>query len=231
MIAKAGLVVAAIMLTVVGGRAIDLRGLYDQMYPISTLKRDVLNLCVESDPAFIRAMSDEREACYFRMPHTIALALGMVRPDNSLEELFLPWSRLASGGALLSEAGLGSWAAAYRTPPRALSESESVPCRPARDLLAGLRPGAIAEPTTPTVLSGRAGRGAKALTTLGLPPPAPRPALTIMPAPDPALAAAPAPAAKAPPGKPGDSLVLLDTEIAADLGDKGAASTGCSARI
>jgi hypothetical protein len=57
-----------------------------------------------------------------------------------------------------------------------------------------------------------------------------------MPAPDPALAAAsPAPAASLALGKPSDSLILLDTEVAADLGDKGAAtasaSTGCSARI
>jgi hypothetical protein len=228
MIAKAGAVAAAIIVTVVGGRAIDLRGLYDQMYPVSTLKRDVLNLCVQSDPAFIRALSEQREACYFRMPHAIEVALGLARPDTALEELFSPWLRLPGGEAV--------WAATFRQPPREVRlAAGSKPCR------ADSPPEALAQlpatgVTAPAVLAGRPDkRDEKALAALGLAP-FPRPSLTVLPAPQPmSPVATPANPAAASNLGPTQSLILLDTEAAADLGDKASAlslsRTGCSAPI
>ena len=68
----------------VGAQSIHPRELYDQMYPIEALKRDAFHICNEANPAFIRAVGADREACFNSMPHIIAVALGRVRrPDLS----------------------------------------------------------------------------------------------------------------------------------------------------
>ena len=88
MIGKAGLAAVALISLVAAGRSVDLRQLYDEMYPVNTLKRDAFNLCQQSDPTFIRALEDDRENCYDRMPHSIALAIGRIQPGNPLGGLF-----------------------------------------------------------------------------------------------------------------------------------------------
>jgi hypothetical protein len=125
MIGKAGLVAAIAVAAIVSGRSIDMRGLYDQMYPVSTLKRDALDLCHESNPTFVRAWSEDRVACYSGMPHAIALALGFIHPSSALAELFSPF-----GGAdsLLTATGLAGQLTMSREPPLAPDKN---PCRTA----------------------------------------------------------------------------------------------------
>lgn len=129
MIGKAGIVAAVAVAAVVSGRSIDMRSLYDQMYPVSTLKRDALNLCHESDPTFVRAWRDDRVACYSGMPHAIALALGFIHPSSALAELFLP---LGGPDSLLAAAGLAGQLTMSREPPLAASATPGKnPCHTA----------------------------------------------------------------------------------------------------
>jgi hypothetical protein len=133
MIGKAGLVAAIAIAAVVSGRSIDMRSLYDQMYPVSTLKRDALYLCHESDQTFVRAWRRDRVACYSGMPHAIALALGFIHPSSALAELFSPF-----GGAdsLLAAAGLAGQLTMSREPPLTVGLSPGKdPCHAA---IAGL---------------------------------------------------------------------------------------------
>lgn len=129
MIGKAGLIAAIGVAAVVSGRSIDLRSLYDQMYPVSTLKRDVLYLCHEHDPTFIRAWRSDRVACYSGMPQAIALALGFIHPSNALSQLFSPY-----GGpdSLLAAAGLSDAVTMSREPPIGADPTAGkAPCRAA----------------------------------------------------------------------------------------------------
>jgi hypothetical protein len=138
MIGKAGLVAAIAIAAVASGRSIDMRGLYDQMYPVSTLKRDALDLCHESDPTFVRAWRGDRVACYSGMPHAIALALGFVHPSSALAGLFSPFGGggLVGTDSLLAAAGLAGQLTMSREPPlgNPLAPGKD-PCHPA---IAGL---------------------------------------------------------------------------------------------
>ncbi len=128
MIGKAGLVAAITIAAVASGRSIDMRGLYDQMYPVSTLKRDALDLCHESDPTFVRAWRNDRVSCYSGMPHAIAMALGFARPVSTLAELFSPFGGgLVGTDSLLAAAGLAGQLTMSRTPPL------TTPLAPAKD--------------------------------------------------------------------------------------------------
>jgi hypothetical protein len=80
---RAWLLLAAAAIVFVGTQTLHPRELYNQMYPVETLKRDTFRLCSDADPAFIRAVRSDREACYNSMPHAIAVALGRVRPDSA----------------------------------------------------------------------------------------------------------------------------------------------------
>ncbi|HEY1795060.1 MAG TPA: hypothetical protein VGG57_02960 [Stellaceae bacterium] len=178
MIAKAGVIAAIAVAAVVSGRSVDVRGLYDQMYPVSTLKRDVLNLCHENDQTFVRALREDRVACYSGMPHSIALALGFIHPSSALAELFTPF-----GGAdsLLAAAGLAGQLTMSRDPPLAAGPAApgNAPCRaavagldkaPARsiddekalEMLADRRRGAARQGLMPTSVPG----GVDSLTLL-----------------------------------------------------------------
>ncbi|MBV8776702.1 MAG: hypothetical protein JO032_01530 [Alphaproteobacteria bacterium] len=75
---------AAVVFVGVGAHSLHPRELYNQMYPVETLKRDTFRLCSDADPAFIRAVRSDREACYDSMPHLIAVALGRVRPTDAI---------------------------------------------------------------------------------------------------------------------------------------------------
>lgn len=118
MIGKATFVAVIAIAAVASGRSIDMRGLYDQMYPVSTLKRDALDLCHESDQTFVRAWRSDRVACYSGMPHAIALALGFVRPATTLAGLFSPFGGgLVGTDSLLAAAGLAGQLTMSREPP------------------------------------------------------------------------------------------------------------------
>jgi len=83
MLGRIGFVVIAVVAAVVGAHSLNPRELYNEMYPVETLKRDAFHICDEADPTFIRAVGTEREACYNSMPHLIAVALGRVRPGGA----------------------------------------------------------------------------------------------------------------------------------------------------
>ena len=87
MLGKAGLVALAMTPVFGATHTADLRELYNEMYPVNALKRDAFNLCHESDAMFVRALQADRESCYDRMPHNIALAIGRVRPGTELSAL------------------------------------------------------------------------------------------------------------------------------------------------
>lgn len=218
MIGKAGLAFALMITGVASVHTVDLRQLYNQMYPVSTLKRDTLNLCHEADPAFIRAIKEDRQACYRSMPHAIAVALGMVRPDNALAELFTPLGGLLGAGTLAVGPGIAAWVAETRAPPISpphITSAAAGPCpEPARSRAA------ITTQTALDALSGRRGAGEdQTLAQLGL---SPSPAAGPSP---PVPGAAPV----------GNRLTLLDAAPAADLGDGAVTpdppATRCSAPI
>jgi hypothetical protein len=84
MLSRTSFVVIAVVSAVVGAHSLNPRELYNQMYPVETLKRDAFHICDESDPTFVRAVGADREACYNSMPHLIAVALGRARPGSGL---------------------------------------------------------------------------------------------------------------------------------------------------
>jgi len=177
MIGKAGLVAVIVVSAVASGRQVDMRGLYDQMYPVSTLRRDALNLCHESDPTFIRASHTDRQACYTGMPHAIALALGFIHPSSALSGLFAPAGGLMSAGSLIAEAGFASQAVMSRQPP--LSTPKPTPCREPVAGLAALPARSLDTAKTLDVLSGH--RGTTALRPAAAPGvPAPSESLSLL---------------------------------------------------
>ena len=218
MIAKAGFAAVVVMTAIVSGRSVDLRGLYDQMYPVSTLKRDALDLCHESDPSFIRAVHGDREACYSAMPHAIAMALGLVRPDSALAGLFEPMGTAFGTGAALADTALGSWAASVRQPPLTsrLAIGDRGPCGGRAAELSAIPANRIDTTAALDVLASRGGSAAgDPLKRLGLPDRGAAPPSAAQPA-------------------QGGGLALLDTTGTADLGDPAAdtaRATGCAAKI
>jgi hypothetical protein len=69
---------------------IDLRQLYNEMYPVNGLRRDVLSLCHEVQPTFVRAIEADRVGCYDSMPDPVELAIGWVRTSSRLAALHRP---------------------------------------------------------------------------------------------------------------------------------------------
>src|SRR5580700_10680836 len=84
MFRRVGFVAIAVMSAVVGAHSLNPRELYNEMYPVETLKRDAFHICNDANPTFIRAVKIDREACYDSMPNQIELALGRVRPGGAL---------------------------------------------------------------------------------------------------------------------------------------------------
>jgi hypothetical protein len=80
MIGKTGFVVIAVVSALIGAHSLNPRELYNEMYPVETLKRDAFHICHAADPAFVRAFKVDRETCYDHMPNAIEVALGRVRP-------------------------------------------------------------------------------------------------------------------------------------------------------
>jgi hypothetical protein len=82
---RALFVAVAVVSAVIGAHSLNPRELYNEMYPVETIKRDAFHICGESDPTFVRAVGADRTACFDSMPHAIAIALGLVRPGGALE--------------------------------------------------------------------------------------------------------------------------------------------------
>ncbi|HWB50502.1 MAG TPA: hypothetical protein VG651_15435 [Stellaceae bacterium] len=81
---KIGLVTLALVSAAIGAHTLNLRELYNEMYPLEPVKRDAFHICDDSDPTFVRAVSAEREACYSKMPHIMAVAMGRIKPGGAL---------------------------------------------------------------------------------------------------------------------------------------------------
>src|SRR5712691_932547 len=84
MLVRAGFAAAAVVAALLGVRAVDVGQIYDEMYPVDTLKRGVFNICHDSDATFVRALHAHRESCYDRMPQPIALSIGWARRGTGL---------------------------------------------------------------------------------------------------------------------------------------------------
>jgi hypothetical protein len=84
MLGKVSLAAIAVVAAAVGASSVNPRELYNEMYPVEAMKRDAFHICRDANPAFIRAVKGDREACFDSMPHLIAVALGRVRPTAAL---------------------------------------------------------------------------------------------------------------------------------------------------
>ncbi len=80
----AAMVVTAVVFAAIGAYSIHPRELYHQMYPLEPVKQNAFQICDASDPTFIRAVGADREACYNKMPHVMAVAMGRVKPESAL---------------------------------------------------------------------------------------------------------------------------------------------------
>ena len=80
MIGRTGFIVIAAVSAFLGAHSLNPRELYNEMYPVETLKRDAFGICHAANPSFIRAFKDDRETCYDSMPNAIEVALGRVHP-------------------------------------------------------------------------------------------------------------------------------------------------------
>jgi hypothetical protein len=81
---RIALVAVALISAGIGAHTLNPRQLYSEMYPVEPVKRDAFHICDESDPTFVRAVGGEREACYEKMPHAMAVAMGRIKPGGAL---------------------------------------------------------------------------------------------------------------------------------------------------
>lgn len=77
-------VAIALIFAAIGAHSLNPRELYNEMYPLEPVKQNAFHICDEADPTFVRAVGVEREACYNKMPHIMAVAMGRVRPGGAL---------------------------------------------------------------------------------------------------------------------------------------------------
>jgi len=84
MIGRTGFIAIVAFTAVIGAHSLNPRELYNEMYPVETLKRDAFHICHEANPSFIRAVKNDREACFDSMPNAIEVALGRVPPAGEV---------------------------------------------------------------------------------------------------------------------------------------------------
>jgi hypothetical protein len=84
MLVKLGIVAATLFVAAVALASVNLREVYNEMYPVNGLRRDVLGLCHAAQPTFVRAVRYDRENCYDGMPDPVELAIGWVRTSSRL---------------------------------------------------------------------------------------------------------------------------------------------------
>lgn len=90
MLVKASILATVAVCAVVSLSQIDYRQLYNEMYPVNGLRRDVLNLCHEAQPTFVRAVEADRIGCYDGMPDPVERAIGWVRTSSRLAAMHAP---------------------------------------------------------------------------------------------------------------------------------------------
>lgn len=87
MLVKASIAATVILVATVTAHTVNFRELYNEMYPVNGLKRDVLGLCHQATPTFVRAVRSDREDCYDSMPDSVETAIGWVRTTTRLTAL------------------------------------------------------------------------------------------------------------------------------------------------
>ena len=90
MLLKSSIAAALVIAAVAGLSRVDYRELYDEMYPVNGLRRDVLNLCHDAKPTFVRALQADRINCYDGMPEPVAVAIDWVRTSARLAAMRHP---------------------------------------------------------------------------------------------------------------------------------------------
>ena len=129
----------AVISAVIGARSLSPRELYNEMYPVETLKRDAFRICLDTDRTFVRAVKVDRESCFDSMPHAIEVALGRVRPVSALA---------ANDPVRQAELMLQLVAIPPRQPvtvPRTFGNTELPQAAPSPCAQGGAHPGATAE--------------------------------------------------------------------------------------
>src|SRR5580658_4576016 len=81
---KTGVAAGALIFAAIGAHTLKPRALFHERYPLEPVKQDAFRICDDSDPTFVRAVGTEREACYNKMPHVMAVAMGRVTPGGAL---------------------------------------------------------------------------------------------------------------------------------------------------
>lgn len=85
MIRRPGFIaIVAAAAVLIGAHSLNPRELYNEMYPVETLKRDAFHICHDANPSFIRAVKNDREACFDSMPNAIEVALGRIPPAGEV---------------------------------------------------------------------------------------------------------------------------------------------------
>ena len=105
MLVKSSIAAVLVIAAVAGLSRVDYRDLYDEMYPVNGLRRDVLNLCHDAKPTFVRALETDRVACYDGMPGPVAVAIDWVRTSARLAAMRRP-TPIEQAEKLLVEATL-----------------------------------------------------------------------------------------------------------------------------
>ncbi|HTQ32595.1 MAG TPA: hypothetical protein VMI30_00390 [Stellaceae bacterium] len=82
-LSKTGFVGIAVMFAAIGAHTLNPRQLFHEMYPLEPVKQDAFHICGQSDPTFVRAVGADREGCYNKMPHVMAVAMGRVKPTGT----------------------------------------------------------------------------------------------------------------------------------------------------
>jgi hypothetical protein len=173
MLVKASILATILVAATVTATQVDFRELYNEMYPVNGIKRDVLGLCQQAEPTFIRAVKADRTSCYDSMPDSVEQAIGWVRTSSLLAELNNKPTAVELAEKLLAQRiktgafGIVPQFTGYVVP--------APPTRPCPDIARGLVP----LPTEADAKSTRSadrlarrvsGNDAAALTALGLAP-------------------------------------------------------------
>ena len=90
MLVKASIFATLLIVGVASLSRVDYRQLYDEMYPVNGLRRDVLSLCHQAQPTFVRAVEADRVGCYDGMPDPVERAIGWVRTSSRLAAMRHP---------------------------------------------------------------------------------------------------------------------------------------------
>jgi len=154
MLVKSSVAAVLVIAAVAGLSRVDYRELYDEMYPVNGLRRDVLNLCHDAKPTFVRALQSDRIACYDGMPEPVATAIEWVRTSARLAAMRRP-TPVEQAEKLLVEATLPGRDELLATPQftgYVAQPAAVLPCKPTALALAAERtPIALARPQDPAL--------------------------------------------------------------------------------